>query len=346
MDTQEMNEASMNAGELIEYLVAMFNHKESILIKGRPGIGKTSIAMQVAQAVNAEIIFAHPAVEDPTDYKGVGAIENGKAVFYPYDNLDQLVHMDHPCIYFIDDLGQAPTSIQKALMQILYDRKINGNTISQEVVFFAATNNRQDKAGVSGLIEPLKSRFTSIVSYEPTISDFERWWLSRDDMDIMPLAFVKFRPQLFSAFTPTNDIVNSPCPRTIAALGRQVKQCLPERLRYKAYTGTVGFGFAMEYLAFEQKAKSLVNLDRLLANPETTLIPEEPDVLYVTMQGIANKATRQNIGSVVTYVERVEQTGFAEFAMICMEQIRETKENVANTIPFTEWSTKHAELYE
>ena len=68
---------------------------------------------------------------------------------------------------FLDDLGQAPMSVQAAAMQLILARRINGFKISDKVIFMAATNRREDKAGVTGILEPVKSRFAWIVELVP-----------------------------------------------------------------------------------------------------------------------------------------------------------------------------------
>ncbi len=64
---------------------------------------------------------------------------------------------------FIDDLGQATPAVQAAAMQLILARTLNGHRVSDHVVFIAATNRRTDRAGVSGILEPVKSRFATLV---------------------------------------------------------------------------------------------------------------------------------------------------------------------------------------
>ncbi len=51
-------------------LIAIKSHLP-ILIKGRPGVGKTDIVSQACQEAKARLIISHPVVSDPTDYKGL-----------------------------------------------------------------------------------------------------------------------------------------------------------------------------------------------------------------------------------------------------------------------------------
>lgn len=136
-------------------------------------------------------------------------------------------------------------------MQLLLARRINGHRVSAQVTFIAATNRKQDKAGVSGILEPVKSRFVTIVELEPHLEDWVQWAVSHS-MPAELIAFIRFRPQLLFDFAPSVDITNSPCPRTVHNVGRLMQLGLPAELEFEAYSGSAGEGFAVELLGFLQ----------------------------------------------------------------------------------------------
>jgi len=51
-------------------------------------------------------------------------------------------------------------------MQLILGRCINGHKVSDHVTFLAATNKKSDRAGVSGILEPVNSRFAAIVELQ------------------------------------------------------------------------------------------------------------------------------------------------------------------------------------
>jgi hypothetical protein len=55
--------------------------------------------------------------------------------------------------------------------------------------------NREDRAGVSGILEPVKSRFTTIIEMEPDVDDWTNWATSNN---IRPeiIAFIRIRRKL------------------------------------------------------------------------------------------------------------------------------------------------------
>src|SRR5271156_3640100 len=129
------------------------------LICSGPGTGKSSIGEQACGEADADCIVMHPVVSDPTDFKGMPWVGDGGATFLPFGDLQKLVNATKLTACFIDDLGQATPAVQAAAMQLILARTINGHRVSGQVVFIAATNRRTDRAGVSGILEPVKSRF-------------------------------------------------------------------------------------------------------------------------------------------------------------------------------------------
>ena len=80
----------------------------------------------------------------------------------------------------MDDLGQAPPAVQAAAMQLILARRINGSLVSDEVCFVAATNRKNDKAGVARILEPVKSRFAAIVELTPCVEEWATWAADRE----------------------------------------------------------------------------------------------------------------------------------------------------------------------
>src|SRR5438045_1091601 len=146
-----------------------------VLIKSAPGAGKSEIVAQVATEENCDLIISHPAISDPTDYKGLPANVNGKAEFLPYGQLRRLIEAKRKTVCLFDDIGQAPNAVQASLMQVVQAREIDGQKISDFVTFIGATNDTTHQAGVSGMIEPLKSRWDSIVKLDFDLDDWCEW---------------------------------------------------------------------------------------------------------------------------------------------------------------------------
>ena len=330
----------MRPTELKDYLQFTINNNFPMLIKGAPGIGKSDIVEQTAEKTGAKLIISHPVVSDPTDYKGLPfPTANGKADFLPYGDLDQIMSATEKTIFFLDDLGQASPSVQAACMQLLLARRINGHKVSDLVTFVAATNRREDKAAVTGLLEPVKSRFISIIQLDAHADDWILWAYD-NKMPLELIAFIQWQPDIIKAFKPSKDLINSVCPRTIAAVGKQQAANLPEIYQVEAFTGAAGEDFARAYIAFLSICNTLPMLENILKNPKSASIPSDPSTLYAVTCSLANKMNDENIDRIFIYLKRLPE----EMSAACVQGAAAKNKNICNNHAFINWTTQHAKL--
>jgi MoxR-like ATPase len=171
----------MRPTDLLLLLSSMIVNRLNLLITGAPGIGKSDLVNQAARAADADLILSHPVVEDPTSAAGLPWIVDGHARFLPFGMLERAMNATKPTVWFLDDLGQAPAATQASYMQLLLAREVNGHKLSDYVTFVAATNRRTDRAGVSGILEPVKSRFCSIAQSVPAGTSLRVHTIGRSD---------------------------------------------------------------------------------------------------------------------------------------------------------------------
>lgn len=322
--------------QLQELLTAMIPARMPLLVTGAPGIGKTDILLSVSSALNHDLIITHPAVSDPTDYKGLPWPKaNGtEATFIPFGELSQAINAVKPTVWFFDDLGQASPAVQAACMQLFLARRVNGHVLPDCITFLAATNRRIDRAGVSGILEPVKSRFDSIVELETTVDDWSQWAYGNGVPPTL-IAFLRYRSELLCKFEATADLTNSPVPRTWSHVAKLEALNMSQAVESAAMCGAVGEGPALEYLAFRSMANSLVNIDAILLSPDTAKIPSKPDQLYATCIGLANRANDTNFNRIATYCTRLAvEANHGEFAVMLVRDAVRRDEKIQYTDSF------------
>src|SRR5207247_11282605 len=118
----------------------------------------------------------------------------------------------------IDDVGQARLSVQAALMQMVQLREIDGNRVSDTVTFALASNRREDRAAVQGMVSALLDRCVCVLTLEVDADELGRWLIANGDPTILA-AFVRFRPASIRV-DAKNEFEQSSRPRSIAGLGR------------------------------------------------------------------------------------------------------------------------------
>jgi hypothetical protein len=326
----------MNAVQLRELLKKTIPAGLPVLIKGAPGVGKSDIVAQVAAELKYNLIISHPVVSDPTDFKGMPHVKDGKADFLPFGDLRQLIEAKKPTIAFLDDLGQAPAVVQAAAMQLILARQVNGKRISDKVVFIAATNRRQDKAGVTGILEPVKSRFATIVELTPTSDEWIQWAFD-NGMPAELIGFINFRPSMLTEGAATTDIVNHPCPRTIAYAGKLISLGIDD---VETLAGAVGEGCAIELIGFLRVFKQLPNISAILTDPEKAIVPTDPAAQYAVVSALVETITEDNAHRVLKYGSRLP----ADFSVLLVrDSIRKCPE-IQNTTAFIKWASEHKDV--
>lgn len=331
----------MKPSQLIAFLRNAITHRLPALITGEPGIGKTDCVQQAAR--DTDLIVSHPVVSDPTDYKGLPfASTNGKskkAEFLPFGELKALIDAKKPTVFFLDDLGQAPPSVQAAAMQLILARRINGHKVSDKVTFMAATNRKADRAGVKGILEPVKSRFATIVKLDVDVDDWIMWAI-QEGLPTELIAFIKFKPNLLSAFKPTADITNTPSPRTAHNIGKLMKMGVPPELEYEIYSGAAGEGFAVEFTGFLKVFRKLPDPDAVLLNPASAEVPTDPATIYALCGALSRKASESNFGRLTEYSNRLPE----EFNVMLVRDCIQINPDVQNTRAYIEWGANHQDI--
>lgn len=323
----------MRPKELISVLIQCIHAREQVLVKGPPGYGKTAVVKAAAEAAEAVTIITHPAISDPTDYKGFPArAEDGEhATFLPFGELWRAMNADRPTVFFVDDLGQSSEAVQKALMQLLHGRRCNGHALPEHVIFMGATNDVRQMSGVTGIIEPVKSRWTSILSLDGHVDDWVEWALNAG----MPPALVAFMRQpestlpdgqhVLYAFKATRELTNSPCPRTWEAVGRLLNRGIRN---FELFAGAVGAAAATQFWAFLEVADKCPGLEEILLDPDGTAIPEGASLQCLVSTAIGRALNAQNIGQFMRYLWRMPQP----FRLLSLQDVVRKHNDAAGSV--------------
>jgi len=328
---------TLSPKQLTNFLIMAIKAKEPVLISGSPGVGKSDIVAQATEQCKANLIISHPVVCDPTDAKGLPwpDKEGQSARFLPYGDLESALKAKTRTVWFLDDLGQAMPSVQASFMQLILSKRIGDHILPDTISFIAATNRRGDKASVQGILEPVKSRFATIIELATNLDSWMDWALTHD---INPeiVAFLRLRPDLLHDFKPTQDMTNSPCPRTWASLSRLLTLNMPRECESAIYSGAIGEGAATEFIMFERIYRNIPDPDLIIKNPDKAPIPKQPSELYAVCAALAYRTSDKNVSSILKYSNRLSKNDLAEFGVLLIKDaykrcpaIGETKEFIS-----------------
>lgn len=304
-----------------------------VLVTGPAGASKSSVIEQVAEELGFDLVISHPVVEDPTDAKGLPfpSADGESARFLPFGNLDAILRATAPTIWFLDDFGQGSPAVQAAYMQLLLARRVGEHVLPDCIVFVAATNRRTDNAGVSYILDPVLSRFATIVNVKP---DIHSWadWASKSNIEPILIAFLRFRPDLLIMEKKNRDIVGSANPRSWAFLSKTMQHLHPE-LEVVSYAGTVGLEAAQEFVAFKAIYRQLASFETILLNPHLAPLPdpEKLSVLFALVAMLSANVSEDNFDRVMVYINRLIAAGHREFAALFITNATDRHPELTNT---------------
>jgi len=346
MESTDLNLTQVSPAELETALDFFIANKMPALIVGPPGCGKTAIMRQRIAHAGAEERFFDAVISDVTDYKGFPAKDGDRAKWIPFDDLRILFEATKPTVAVFDDFGQATPQQQAPAMQLWGSGRIGDFKISEYVTFLMASNRKEDFAGVSGILEPVKSRNYTILELLSNANDWSRWAI-KDGQPMDLIQFVRFSEtrdnNWLTNFKPSRDMVNSPCARTIAHVGEMINKGIPESIKWAAIAGAAGNEFAIQYRGFLEIYNKVPSPDLIILNPDAVDVPDEtrPDLLYAVCGALAYKSNENNFENIVKYVERLP----AEFQILFMKDVKLINEDLQKTGVYINWASKNHNIY-
>lgn len=281
---------------------------------GAPGVGKSDLVAQVAEDNKLELRDVRLSLLDPIDLKGFPTIDTVKKQmkWLPADFLPK----EGKGLLFLDEMNQAPQSVQGAAYQLVLNRRIGEYELPEGWSVMAAGNRAGDRSIVHTMPSALANRFVHL-DYDVNVDDWNMWAMENKLHDDLR-AFIQFRPNLLHSFDPLTNPRAFPSPRSWAFVNDIYKDGYSEDDQLEMIKGTVGEGAAAEFSGFVRLIKDLPRVDQVLIDPDGTKVPESPAGMYAMVTALDAKATTNNLARIMTYTDRLPvefQTVFVRSAI-------------------------------
>jgi MoxR-like ATPase len=251
----------------------------STMIWGAPGIGKSSIVAQTAEAHKMQMIDLRLSQLAPTDLRGlpVADHEHGVSRWYPPEFLPR----EGRGILFLDELNLAPPAMQGMAQQLILDRRVGNYVVPERWFVWAAGNRKEDRAAVFDMPAPLANRFIHLTT-EPHFESFKSYALGQGIHEHI-LAFLSFRPALLHKLDPLQPAWPSPRSWMIASQLYKVGLDISH---------VVGAGTAAEFSAFLKLYSQLPDTEKILqGHGKHISFPKEPSERYALTVALTVRAT-------------------------------------------------------
>lgn len=276
----------------------------SALLLGPPGIGKSTLALHLAETMQKKLIDIRLAQKDPAELGGVYFPNRETQTLELYPPSWVAHACSEPCLVFLDEFNAAVTKLhQAAAYQIVLEKRIGDFQFHPDTVVLAAGNREDDNAIVTPLSSALCNRFAHF-AMRPEVSAWLNWATSHHIHENI-MAFVQTYGEevLFCASdelafpTPRSWEMASKIMRTVAPADykRAVASCvgLPMADRFCKYLDLYRKVDAKEIIAGKMKIDFLKN--------------SEPSFAYAALFSVAGYLSNaempdKHLGNVVNFL--------------------------------------------
>jgi len=326
----------MKPSQVEQALRIAINAGRPAMVWGPPGVGKSDVVAGTAAAIGREVRDMRLSLCDPTDLKGFPSPDKktGTTHWLPSDELPTA--KDKPGILFLDEVNAAPQAVQAAAYQLMLNRRIGNYELPEGWDIVAAGNRDSDRGATHRMPAPLSNRLIHL-DFEVNLDDWSKWAIGHG-IKTEVLGFLRFRPNLLHAFDPNQRAF--PTPRSWQFVSELLTQGMPGDIQYEMLKGTVGEGAAAELEGFLRTYQNMPNPDAILLAPDSVEVPEEPATLYALSTVLGARASAQNIGNLMKFVDRMP----VEFNIVTIRDAFRHNAAIASTRPFLDWSVKHSDV--
>lgn len=298
--------SNYNIAQAARALVINAKHRKPTMLLGAPGIGKSDIVNSVALELGWSLIDIRVSQKDAVDTRGlpVADLENGTTRWLVPSDLPNEQRDGAQGILFLDELTNAPMSVQAALYQLVLDRRLGDYVLPYGWIVFAAGNRTSDKSAAQRLSKALADRFT-IINVDVDVDAWLSWAASKSLAPELR-AFIAMRRQLLSTIDAGQEQFAT--PRSVARLSDYLTDSTLSLAELRMMiTCNVGDDWAGEFMPFLSMFRTLPAIADIIRDPANAVVPSasEPSLLYAIACALADSATRANFPAIMVYANRM-----------------------------------------
>lgn len=283
VSTHDMDVRLVRPSDIREEVNYAMNRKRPVFIWGPPGIGKSEIVSAIALERSGCMIDMRLALMEPTDLRGIPVpnMDSGLMEWLPPADLptQELADQFECVVLFLDEMNQAPQSVQAAAYQLILNRRLGNYKLPDNVLIVAAGNRESDRGVSYRMPSALANRF---VHLEMT-TDFEDWqtWAMENNIDAEVVGYVTAHKMDLMNFDPRTASRAFATPRSWTFVSQMLPmpgEKITDSRLHDLIAGTVGDGIATKFMAHRAIAGKLPNPTDILNGTVTTLSNEGKEI--------------------------------------------------------------------
>lgn len=335
----------VDPSELIHYLNLARVSRCPLFLRGGPGVGKSSIFRQFAEAQGPDFRYFDDRAlyRDPTAlHMPAIDLKAGLTRWLPSDEFPR----DGSGIWVVEELPSAPPLTQAAYYQLILDRCIGHYKVPDGWMIVATGNRLSDRAVVNRMPSPLVSRFWHL-ELDASVDDWSRWAISAG-IDHRLIAYFRHRPANLQSFKPKEWEQDTPycCPRTVEYLSNLIKAnetiAPGTKPPLPLFISTIGQKVGMEVYGFFDIYGTIPSREQILLDPDNCPVPDKASSLLAVITQFVNKVDAKNLGRLLRYWQRLPR----EFAAMAVRDHVTGNSSLSATPEFTEFALSNPTLFQ
>ncbi len=228
----------------------------SVLVKGHPGCGKSTMMAEIAAEMRKDIqkknkdhefpfIDIRLASKEPSEICGIQVPNRELKTIEHYR--PEWVSVDNPFFLNLDELNSAVTRLhQSVAYQIVLEKRVGPFKFAPGTCVVACGNMEDDNAITTPLSSALNNRFVHFI-LKPDVDGWVEWASKQGDIAEDLIGYVAFKREKALYNNDGHDAF--PSPRSIAMAGR-INGVADMSLKRKLVAACIGEAAATEYITF------------------------------------------------------------------------------------------------
>ena len=311
-------------------LVRNVGTTNTILIRGTPGVGKSSILATLGKELpDYQVCYIDCANLDLGDLAmPVIDKENMTTSYAPNVRFGVGKNQTRPVVLMLDELGKASRPVMNMLLPTILEHRVGDVPLPTGSIVFATTNLDTDGVG-DNIPAHAYNRMTVTNLANPSP---EQWieWASDNEISPEIMAFAKQYPQVFDCYTdldpkaknpyifnPMTGNVKAYCsPRSLEKASNIIKmRSVLGDATLPALAGTVGEAAARDMDALINLADQLPLFENIVKEPMKAKVPTSAGALFILAFMLAGRVDAKSIDAVMDYADRIANESFEAHAL-------------------------------
>ncbi|MFC4057623.1 AAA family ATPase [Planomonospora corallina] len=310
-----------------------------VFLWGAPGIGKSSLVRDFADALGLECVTLLGTQLAPEDLIGVPEVAGGRSRFAPPESIAR----DEPYCLFLDELNASAPEVQKAFYSLILDRRLGTYELPAGSIVIGAGNRATDNA----LARPMASALVNRLVHLHLRASATDWltWAAANGIHQWIVDYLVQRPDhLWSAPPKTEEPFSSPRAwHMLSDVMHSYGDGIDEETLAMLAFGTLTAAHASAFRAYVKKVRHAYDLDAVIKGEVPwPRAPEDRDLLYFLAETFrarlvkelpADKRGASSRGRDLAFRAKTLLVELAEISLECAQLVIADDANGAPALP-------------